>query len=460
MDTTQTTNGSGAVREGRRIIWWNVIIGLGAAVALYLVTPPYQIFIVLFLLIRILAIVFEYMLFLAFRQVAIFTALPGIVYAWSAAFLSTVAIYSYEVGEAAFHYGMNVSPYYQIPPNVFQGIEGIALLVLGYYFGKLPYGYGKLPYYGRLTHTFFGIALLIDGMVSGSASYSFLSPLTVWFGIFMFIVTVLVEYKILSRTLALQAQGSASYPPTPPESRTMFAHLADFGYVRTAKQAIGFYIVYFIMICTSFGVFVVLAGETFPSLTDPLTRSEFGAITSCIVSTLLAFVITKDRHALKRFSSIVLIILTIIISLYGKLPAGLALVAFMTTRRAGTIAATTAPTLPHSMAPAPAPFPPHHNPMHLAVSEDMKEEEVHINAATLPKNAAKKRVTKKTERLATIASVERVAKPARTVKKVSLKKEKKEKAEKTVLEEKLGATKDDTKVNTVVITNPVVRDAG
>ena len=175
METTVITSTLTAIREGKRIIWWNVIIGLCAAIALYAVTPPYQIFIAIFLAMRLLAIAFEYMLYVAFKAVSTFTNVRGILYAWGVAFVATVLVYTYEVCEAAFHYGMSVSPYYQIPPNIFQSIEGIALLFLGFYFGRLPYGYGKLAFNvarsQRVTD-----ALSVRGGLSGQFASKNLDP--------------------------------------------------------------------------------------------------------------------------------------------------------------------------------------------------------------------------------------------------------------------------------------------
>ena len=383
------------VREGKRIIWWNLVIGLVAAGLLYRIVPEYQVFIVLIVLIRILSIVFEYMLFRAFRELSIFTSLSGIAYAWGAAFLSTVGMYSYEVGEAAFHYGMSVSPYYQIPPNILQGVEGVALLFLGYYFGKLPYGYGKLAHYARLVHVLFGVSLLFDGMVASSASLAYLTALTYPIGVALLLLAVFTEYLLLSRTLALIAQGSQYYPlPAGSEPRQAFEHMADFGYVRNAKQAIGFYFVYLITILVSYILLLLTLRTLLPLFDYSSNAAVIGAVSSAGICVLLAVLVTRDRYALRQFSSIVLIILTLLVALYGKLAAGLVLVAYMTTRRGGVISATSAPTPPRMIQPSSAPFAPHHDLMHLAVLEEEKEIAVPIHAGAAANKTTRVRMNR------------------------------------------------------------------
>ncbi len=465
-----TIDGVLEVREARRVIWWNVAVGLCAAMALLYASPSYKVFILLFLALRIIAILFEYMLYVAFRRVSIFTKIPGIAYAWGAAFLSTVAAYSYQVGESAFHYGLTVSPLYEIPSVIFQSIEAIALIFLGYYFGKLPLGYGKIAFWARITHTVFGIALIADLVFTVSANFALVSHITHQISIMLFFPTILIEYIILSRTLNLIPLGDPSLLlAAMQEPRNMFDHMGDFGYIRSAKQAIGFYFVYLITIFVSYILLVIVLRLIFPTFDYVGNATVIGSLSSTIVCVLLAFIVTRERHALKRFSSIFLLILTLLVALYGKLGAGLAIVAYMSTRRAGgSVVTTSAPTPSPLIFPAPAPFPPHHDPTHLALIEnDIDQvEDVHVS---IPARAQVKKVrTLKrapAKKLATADVTDTKPKPALTEKRVRKSSTRAAPPKKTALEKQLerelaAPIKDETKIKNIVITSPVIRDAG
>ena len=467
-----TIDGIMEVREARRVIWWNVAVGLFAAMALQYVSPSYKVFILLFLALRIIAILFEYMLYVAFRRVSIFTKIPGITYAWGAAFLSTVAAYSYQAGESAFHYGLTVSPLYEIPSVLFQGIEAIALMFLGYYFGKLPLGYGKIAFWGRITHAVLGIALFADIVFALSANLAVVAAVTHLMSIALFFPTILVEYIILSRTLNLVPLGDPSLLlAAMREPRRMFDHMGDFGYMRSAKQAIGFYFVYLITIFVSYILLIFVLRLIFPTYDYVGNATIVGSLTSALVCVLLAFIVTRERHALKRFSSIFLIILTLLVSLYGKLGAGLALVAYMTTRRpGGSVVTTSAPTPSPLIFSAPAPFPPHHDPTHLAlIDNDIDQiEDVHVSVpAKAPVKMKKVRAPKKTPamKLASADVTGAKLKPTQREKRVRTSRLREAPLEKTALEvelerELVAPIKADSKVKNIVITSPVIRDAG
>ena len=465
-----TIDGVMEVREARRVIWWNVAVGLFAAMALQYALPTYKVFILLLLALRIIAILFEYMLYVAFRRVSIFTKIPGIAYAWGAAFLSTVAAYSYQVGESAFHYGLTVSPLYEIPSVIFQGVEAIALMLLAYYFGKLPLGYGKIAFWGRITHAVFGTALLADIVFALSANLAVVSHITHLISIALFFPTILVEYIILSRTLNLVPLGDPSLLlAAMREPRRMFDHMGDFGYMRSAKQAIGFYFVYLISIFVSYILLVLVLRLIFSTFDYVGNAAVIGSLASAFVCVCLAFIVTRERHALKRFSSLFLITLTLLVSLYGKLGAGLALVAYMTTRRAGgSVVTTSAPTPSPTIFAAPAPFPPHHDPTHLALIENDVDqvEEVHVSVPVqtpMKKVRAPKRAPAK--KLALPDATVSKPKPTLRAKRVRTSSVREAPLHKTALEvelerELVAPTKDDTKVKNIVITSPVIRDAG
>lgn len=443
-----------AVREGRRVIWWNVVIGMVAANALYNIVPAYQVFIVLLVLIRILAIVFEYMLFRAFRQVSLFTSISGITYAWGAAFLCIIGGYSYQVAEIAFHYGMTVSPYYQIPFNIFLGFEGVALLLLGYYFGKLPSGYGKLAFYGRLTHVLFGLTILGSSAITMSASLSYLSDLTVYIEVIMLFLTVLTEYMILSRTLKLLPEGNPSrlFDPEPKEDRKMFERLADFGYVRSKKQALGFYIAYFVTVVLSLTFIGFILARAFPVVFTADNSFALGVLGACTIFTLLSFLILRDKKLLKRFSSVVYLILTLIAAICGGSTLALVVVAFLTTRKSADMS--------DAVVVRPAPLPPHTTiPSHIAVIDEdptplpvVVHNEVHEEAAAAVKAApARKRAVPKKSRVAKEAKIE--AKPVRKTR------ARKTAEPKTVLEEKLQEKlQEKLEGSELKVTSPVVRD--
>jgi hypothetical protein len=118
----------------------------------------------------------------------------------------------------------------------------------------------------------------------------------------------------------------------------MFQRLGDFGMKRTALQAVGFYIVYLVLIL----VIVELLAVALSVVSGVPDSGAYqfgvgvGAIGAACVCAFLSYRILNDKRLLKNFSSIVYLIATAALALLGGGVIGLILVAFLTTRAPAT----------------------------------------------------------------------------------------------------------------------------
>jgi len=111
----------------------------------------------------------------------------------------------------------------------------------------------------------------------------------------------------------------------------MFTHLTNFAYKRTALQAVGFYIAYFLLL-------LLIAGATggFLALVtgnvDQELSVRIGVMISAIACAVLSLAIAQKKHTLHHFTTILAIILAIIGAMFGGALVGLVFVAYLTTK--------------------------------------------------------------------------------------------------------------------------------
>lgn len=109
----------------------------------------------------------------------------------------------------------------------------------------------------------------------------------------------------------------------------MFKNLTNFGYQRSVKDAIGFYIAYLVLI--------IMIGALFGGILGAATQIDnvglgAGTIVAVIVSLTLSFLILKRKKSLGKFSFIALALLSGLLAIFLGGLAGLIPVAYLTTR--------------------------------------------------------------------------------------------------------------------------------
>lgn len=110
----------------------------------------------------------------------------------------------------------------------------------------------------------------------------------------------------------------------------MFKDLTNFGYKRTVRQAIGFYVAYFI-----FGVIGGFLIGALIGVIDPANVSTNVAqiVTPCVVvyALVLSFLIIKNKSKKIAFKHVLLIILSGVLALFGGGLLGIIPAAYLTT---------------------------------------------------------------------------------------------------------------------------------
>ena len=105
----------------------------------------------------------------------------------------------------------------------------------------------------------------------------------------------------------------------------MFKHLINFSYKRTAAQAFGFYITYFILLL----LIITVLGGIFASDFDEGVR--FGAASTVASSFILAFLVLYNKRRINHFGYFLLASSAGIIALFMGLLGALIPVAYLTT---------------------------------------------------------------------------------------------------------------------------------
>ncbi|HPW89969.1 MAG TPA: hypothetical protein PLJ40_00930 [Paludibacteraceae bacterium] len=107
----------------------------------------------------------------------------------------------------------------------------------------------------------------------------------------------------------------------------MFKKLTDFGYQRTTKEAIGFYLAYLLMVMVVAGVLAAILGVIVQSNDTFNLGVKIGTTVAIIASLGISFWILKEKKLLSNFG---LILLAVFIGgIGGLIPA-----AYLTTRPA------------------------------------------------------------------------------------------------------------------------------
>lgn len=120
----------------------------------------------------------------------------------------------------------------------------------------------------------------------------------------------------------------------------MFKKLTEFSYKRNWKEAIGFYLAYFlvglILAGIAGGLLIIIQsgvntfGEGFNA------GLVIGQIVGVIYSLIISFAVLIQRKLYKNFGYVILVLLNGLLALFGGLLLGLIIPAFMTTRGATT----------------------------------------------------------------------------------------------------------------------------
>lgn len=107
----------------------------------------------------------------------------------------------------------------------------------------------------------------------------------------------------------------------------MFTHLFDLSYTRTTKQALGFYIVFLIIL-------IVLGALSGLLLSDGTASGSIfaGAKTSTIVCGLLSFSILYTKKMIGKVGLILLAVLSPVLAMLGGALLGLIPIAYLTTK--------------------------------------------------------------------------------------------------------------------------------
>ena len=113
----------------------------------------------------------------------------------------------------------------------------------------------------------------------------------------------------------------------------MFTHLTDFAYTRTTKQAIGFYLAYFLL----FILMAFMAGAVLGIIIrDSANAFEAGLTLGNILAVVASFgvslLILKKKKLLSHFGFILLCVLSGILSVFIEALGGLIPAAYLTTR--------------------------------------------------------------------------------------------------------------------------------
>lgn len=126
-------------------------------------------------------------------------------------------------------------------------------------------------------------------------------------------------------------QVSDPIPPLNSNDAGMFSNLTNLSVKRTAKQAIGFYIAYLILIALAGG----LIGGLISLVTgkgDFDTGLVMGTYAAVVFSVVISFIIIYKKNLLGNYLYLILVILSGILALGGGGLLGLIPAAYLTTR--------------------------------------------------------------------------------------------------------------------------------
>ena len=113
----------------------------------------------------------------------------------------------------------------------------------------------------------------------------------------------------------------------------MFSNLTSFGYKRSIKQAIGFYIAYFILVVITAGLAGGILGTVTRNNNSFDSGLSIGGVVGVALSMLICFLVVKNKKQLAKFSYILLILLSGILACFGGALLGLIPATYLTTRK-------------------------------------------------------------------------------------------------------------------------------
>jgi hypothetical protein len=115
----------------------------------------------------------------------------------------------------------------------------------------------------------------------------------------------------------------------------MFKNLTDFLYQRTGKEALGFYLAYFLLGIILGGIIgamtVIFTGAT--SFEEAFnTGLRIGAMTSTVYCFIVSLLLLVQKKLYKNFGYMILVLITGILAALGGALLGLIIPAYFTTR--------------------------------------------------------------------------------------------------------------------------------
>ncbi len=124
----------------------------------------------------------------------------------------------------------------------------------------------------------------------------------------------------------------------------IFFGLSNFSLKRTAKQAVGFYIVYLVLLIVLAVVVGLVAGAVLNASNSSITNSfassfsfgiGLGAVISVVCIIILGILILKGKKSYKNPVSIICVLIAIVLGVFGGALLGLIPLAYLTTRKNG-----------------------------------------------------------------------------------------------------------------------------
>ncbi|HVA96577.1 MAG TPA: hypothetical protein VND99_02895 [Candidatus Acidoferrales bacterium] len=110
----------------------------------------------------------------------------------------------------------------------------------------------------------------------------------------------------------------------------MFKHLADLGYTRNVKEAIGFYLAYLLLLLIAGAVAGFLFGGV-DSVNSFYAGVNIGTIVAVIACLILTYMIFMSKKRTKSFASLLLTLVAGFLAMIGGGILGLLIPAYLTT---------------------------------------------------------------------------------------------------------------------------------
>lgn len=119
---------------------------------------------------------------------------------------------------------------------------------------------------------------------------------------------------------------------------TVFNQLTNFGYIRSWKEAVGFYIAYLVLTMLISALISGVAGNLLLPATADFSEGfnlglRIGPFVAAVVTLVLSFLILSKKRLMSNFGLILLAIVTGILGFWGGGLLGLIPTAYLTTRK-------------------------------------------------------------------------------------------------------------------------------